>query len=347
MNDILKQYVNDKVNYQNLKSRVEQLLTNLLFSGSDKTIHLLSSRVKEYEKLEEKILRKNGKYSNIKEITDIVGFRVITFFEDEIDNISSIIESEFVVDRENSIDKRKVDYEKFGYQSLHYIVSINESRLKLKEYASFEGIKFEIQIRTILQHSWAEIEHKLGYKSKVTLPNNSKRAFSRIAALLELADSEFLRVRNSIDEYKQSIPKLEITELNALHFDQVSLNYFIHNDKNYIELEEKIAQNTKIILEDDNIQDSTFYVERFDKLGISNLEELRNYLILNRELIIKFSALFRDSPIYRDENGVGRGFRGLILHELIALIASQQNKIQEVYGGHMPYMEMYKRTIEE
>ena len=137
MNDILKQYVNDKVNYQNLKSRVEQLLTNLLFSDSDKTIHLLSSRVKEYEKLEEKILRKNGKYSNIKEITDIVGFRVITFFEDEIDNISSIIESEFVVDRENSIDKRKVDYEKFGYQSLHYIVSINESRLKLKEYASF------------------------------------------------------------------------------------------------------------------------------------------------------------------------------------------------------------------
>ncbi len=347
MNNILQQFVDEKANYQNLKSRVEQLLTNLLFSDTDETIHLLSSRVKEYEKLEEKILRKNGKYSNIKEITDIVGFRVITFFEDEIDNISSIIESEFVVDRENSIDKRKVDYEKFGYQSLHYIVSINDNRLKLKEYASFEGIKFEIQIRTILQHSWAEIEHRLGYKSKITLPNNSKRAFSRIAALLELADSEFLRVRDSIEEYKQSIPLLEQTELNALHFDQISLNYFIHNDETYIALEEKIAENTKVILEDNNIQDSTHYVERFDRLEISTLEELRNYIILNRELIIKFSVLFRNNQMFRDENGVGRGLRGLILHELIALMASQQNKIQEVYGGHMPYMEMYKKAIRE
>ena len=64
-------------------------------------------------------------------------------------------------------------------------------RMVLRENKAFEGLKCEIQIRSVLQHAWAEIEHDLGYKSELTIPKEVRRSFSRLAGLLELGDKEF------------------------------------------------------------------------------------------------------------------------------------------------------------
>ena len=48
----------------------------------------------------------------------------------------------------------------------------------------------EIQIRTVMQHAWAEIEHDLGYKSKEDIPDKYRRQFSILAGLIELADDK-------------------------------------------------------------------------------------------------------------------------------------------------------------
>jgi hypothetical protein len=65
------------------------------------------------------------------------------------------------------------------------------------------GIKFEIQMRSSLQHTWAEIEHDLGYKSMYEVPREVRREFSRIAGLLELADESFVRIRSKIADYNK------------------------------------------------------------------------------------------------------------------------------------------------
>ena len=93
-----------------------------------------------------------------------------------VDKLAKVIERNFKIDTENSIDKRVMDPERFGYSSLHYIVEYTPERLKLIEYKYFTGIKFEIQIRSILQHAWAETEHDLGYKSK----NEVQRRFEEM-----------------------------------------------------------------------------------------------------------------------------------------------------------------------
>ena len=63
---------------------------------------------------------------------------------------------------------------------------------------SYKSVKFELQIRSILQHAWAEIEHDLGYKSESTVPRAARRRFSRLAGLLELADAEFQGIREQL-----------------------------------------------------------------------------------------------------------------------------------------------------
>jgi ppGpp synthetase/RelA/SpoT-type nucleotidyltranferase len=50
------------------------------------------------------------------------------------------------------------------YKARHLIVGFNEGRLRLFEYRQFRGLRFEIQLCSILEHAWNEIEHDRGYK---------------------------------------------------------------------------------------------------------------------------------------------------------------------------------------
>ena len=72
---------------------------------------------------------------------------------------------------------------RIGYASVHYIASLKGSRTSSPEYSRFQNIKFEVQIRSILQHTWAEIEHDLQYKSQESLPRELRRKFARLAGL--------------------------------------------------------------------------------------------------------------------------------------------------------------------
>jgi putative GTP pyrophosphokinase len=132
----------------------------------------------------------------LKQITDLAGVRVITFFPRTIEYIDQIITSEFnVVER---IDKRDIliREERFGYQSLHFLVKLKPTRTRLPEYSRFLQLVAEIQVRTILQHAWAEIEHDIQYKSVETIPVVIRRRFMVLSGLLELADREFQAVQD-------------------------------------------------------------------------------------------------------------------------------------------------------
>ncbi len=107
---------------------------------------------------------------------------------------------------------QKIDVKSDKYKSsVHYVVSMNEDRLKLPENRGYAGIKCEIQIRTVLQHAWAEIEHDLGYKSEIDIPKDIRRSFSRLAGLLEVADKEFQEIRDFLETYREKV-EAEISE---------------------------------------------------------------------------------------------------------------------------------------
>jgi hypothetical protein len=153
---------------------------------------------------------KGSKYKTIDDITDLVGLRVITFYTDEVDKVAVIAKGIFDIDWKESVDKRKLhDLDAFGYSSLHYIC-----RLKTG------GPRFELQMRTALQHVWSTIEHDTGYKGDVKVPREYLRQFNRLAGMMELMDNEFSRLRMVLTDYRRHTLELVKNE----HLDDVPLS---------------------------------------------------------------------------------------------------------------------------
>lgn len=197
MEEIIDNYRQNHSLYEDFTQQMNQLITTVL-QERNFSVHSVVSRVKSEASLQHKINNPQKNYVSLEDITDICGLRIITHFADEVDQIAALLEQEFTIDAAHSIDKRKMlAPDRFGYLSLHFVVSLSPKRLQLTEYRRFAGLKIEIQIRSLLQHAWAEIEHDLEYKQPVT-GAETRRDFSRLAGLLEFADLEFEKLRDRL-----------------------------------------------------------------------------------------------------------------------------------------------------
>lgn len=293
---IVDGYSVSRGSYEDCLNYVENTVKNIIKSQSI-NVHEIIGRVKTVESLEGKVKRKN--YSNLAEITDLCGIRIITYFSDDVDKIAELISQEFEVDVENTIDKRKSeDPTKFGYVSLHYVVGLKEENTSPILYGRFKNIKLEIQIRTVMQHAWAEIEHDLGYKSKEDIPDQYRRQFSRLAGLIELADDNFLQLKNNINNYEQEIREKLPTSKKELPIDSSTLITYVTEDQNYNELLNTIKSSDVDI--NFNV-DSSFLstvVQRVKKLGLKTIGDIDELLERYKDIFLRTWEIEMDIVVY-------------------------------------------------
>ena len=235
-----------------LKELVLDILTRTL-KENHMVITAIEGRVKTEKSLAGKLELKGNKYRTIDDITDIVGARIITFFSDEVDKIAALVERMFEIDWDNSVDKRKMlEIDRFGYMSLHYICRIPKTLYEDPQQPLFNEMRFELQMRTALQHVWANMQHDTGYKSEVEIPMEYQRNLNRLAGILELADEQFSLIRKEINDYRRNVQSL----VASGNFDEVPLNG--DTFRSYCELHpfqrlaEKIATINQAELYDDS-----------------------------------------------------------------------------------------------
>jgi ppGpp synthetase/RelA/SpoT-type nucleotidyltranferase len=177
-----------------LKKLLEEILTA---DGIDATFE---SRTKTVQSFEEKIARIGKSYLNPNEdVTDFAGIRIILQSLNDLPKVVTVIRKELEVDASRSVSKKEnLDPDCFGYLSEHFIVRIKEPRTQLPEWQALVGRWAEIQVRTILQHAWASIQHSLDYKSEKDVPAALRRRLFRLSALFELADQELEAIVEAI-----------------------------------------------------------------------------------------------------------------------------------------------------
>jgi putative GTP pyrophosphokinase len=283
--NILSEYDTNVSLYEILSRKISALLEGLI-RDEGLYVHSIRHRVKQRDSLSRKLNKPDASYKKLGDLTDIAGVRVITYFSSDVDRLADIIRREFTVDTEHSIDKGALlDPDRFGYLSLHYVVSLGKSYGKLPQEKHLASLKAEIQIRSILQHAWAEIEHDLGYKSKHAIPIHMRRRFSRLSGLLELADYEFDGLRKNLRDYSEEVAAAQGIDIPL---DKISLTHVIKRGDLVRMLDDEIQNQTGLEL----VFEDWFAESLVDKLlfvGVSQLSDLEAGLRHRSDVITRFA----------------------------------------------------------
>ncbi|MEJ2200994.1 MAG: hypothetical protein P8X63_08275 [Desulfuromonadaceae bacterium] len=165
--------------YETLRPAYEQVLSELVAQvrqllerqGSSATIKFRFKRFEAYfGKLLKSKKKNHGGQVSESGLKDLLGIRIVCPFLDDLEVIEQELRREFdIVELERKGAQHS--FREFGYDSVHLLIALDATQLE--ELLPHTARVCEIQLRTILQDAWAEVEHELIYKSDLSFPNDS------------------------------------------------------------------------------------------------------------------------------------------------------------------------------
>jgi putative GTP pyrophosphokinase len=301
-----------------LNALIESVLSN-----AEQRVHEVSKRVKARDSLARKLDRPDARFASLEEVHDVVGLRVITYFEDEVAKVDSILRSEFEVDDEKSGDRgKRLGAREFGYQSLHLIAKLGEKRSNLSEYSVLQDRLFEVQVRSILQHAWAEIEHDLGYKNENAVPDLIRHRFSRVAAFLEAADEDFCKIRRDLIDYDKTLATKLTNEPEKVDVNGASLRLLLDRSGELRSLDHAIASAAgaqELVGIDSEVVEKL--VSRLEALDLRDIRQVADAVEKHYGTALRFASdLLGGSRVRTIQQGLG------LYYVLFSVLATRDEK---------------------
>ena len=184
--------------YTNVLQRVLQSACRASFPEA-----MVQTRAKSVSSFAEKVARKwDEEHTNpVRQFTDLCGARVIVQTTDQVEGVCKFIEANFVIVEADNKEVR-LGADRFGYRDMHYVVQLRPDRdlgITPLERDEIGRRKAEIQVRTWVQHAWADTLHDRLYKAKVKASPDMVRTGNLLAALMEEGDRVFCRLAGDID----------------------------------------------------------------------------------------------------------------------------------------------------
>ncbi|MBR4448771.1 MAG: tetratricopeptide repeat protein [Treponema sp.] len=197
-NEIKEIYESYNTVLSSIMQKIEAKLKSTIKLASMPTY---KSRIKSFNSYYRKVLRLKAeevaRRGQLVELTDMMGIRIICAFMEDLKEVERQVRESFTV-REVEYKGSGDNFREFGYESIHVLISIPEDCMpENPEVEIPKDMVCEIQIRTILQDAWAEVEHELIYKTEFTpFDMPLRRKLASINASLSLADTIFQEIRD-------------------------------------------------------------------------------------------------------------------------------------------------------
>ena len=130
----------------------------------------------------------------LEQITDQIGVRVITYVLSDVQAVADLLDDELSVLLDRDLGQETARAGRFGYASRHLLVTEVDHQGRPGPHRA------SVQVRTVLQHAWAEFEHDIRYKGTIPVEHapDLDRRFTLAAGLIELADREFSTIRDRL-----------------------------------------------------------------------------------------------------------------------------------------------------
>jgi len=277
--ELIAEYQSSYLIYKELEEKLELLFEKLLISNNISFLQI-ESRVKSLPSFLDKVYRLISANKNLEDIfNDLVGIRLVTYYNEDVDQITDLIERKFKIHSKNSeYESHKRAPDQFGYSSIHYKVSLSPDKNYSTELTKFQGIIFEVQVRTVVQHAWATIDHKIRYKTAEEIPRDIRREIFQLSALFELADSQFLSIkkkletkaRKDLEKYKKGDSTIKINALTLAYFFETYQSAI----QQLVDKAREIGFKETTIQHDPN--SIRYLLMLFQRIGIVSMEELED-----------------------------------------------------------------------
>lgn len=286
--------------YELLGKYVTFILENLLQQNNIGYLSI-SYRTKTKEGVYEKIDRKSYK-DPLNELMDFSGVRIILYFESDLDKVCNLVKKTFNIFSDHSVDNEtRLSTDRIGYRSIHYVCDIGENRQDLVEYEYISSLKCEIQVRTMLQHAWAELTHDRNYKLSTKLPTSIQRKINLYSGMLELADQGFSEIISSIESYQIELSSQDLSSSITQPIDSLSIKEFAKQISN------ELGFRLKKPLLKYQEQHMVDLIEEIEYMEISSFQELKSLIPENyaevRKSLEKNTTIYgfiRDLLIFKD-----------------------------------------------
>jgi putative GTP pyrophosphokinase len=240
-------------------------------------------RVKAEGSLLRKVRKNPGAFKTISDVHDFCGLRVITYLHEDIKKALQALERRYEVTEVK--DRAPTDPTQFGYSSHHARIKFHQASPQRKK---FDNLYAEIQVRTILQHAWAEIEHDLGYKNDVGIPAHLRRRFSLLSGLLEIGDREFDEIRLAIGRHVSDLADRSQSDWSNVSIDSHSLQYFCEKSHTLRDAAERVRRDAGAATHKHH--DYIRNISTLDQLRVESLGDLDGLLIRRGSVAVRMAT---------------------------------------------------------
>lgn len=173
------------------------------------------------KKIKKKLREKEYSYSHL---NDKLGVRIICTFQGEMETIDTYLHKYFDIKK---VERKKdtLDVKTLDYISNHYDACIKPSIKQFSKHIHLQDLVFEIQVRTLNQHAWANTAHSLSYKQEADIPSSLMRKVYRLLSLYEIADDEFSAVNKALIEHPDNLVYTMLKKLESKFYKYAQVDY--------------------------------------------------------------------------------------------------------------------------